>query len=95
MGDGHGAAAIDLIAQSWPAEGRSFGWIVEQLVGHELWAHLLDWTGEQPSLGPAPHKVRGSFVELWSVDFEFRVRDGWLPYIVCTVAREYRSGREI
>ena len=44
--------------------------------------------------------IRGSFsaslpVEMWCIDFEFRIIDGGFPYIVCMVAREYRSGREI
>src|SRR6516165_4871808 len=33
--------------------------------------------------------------EMWSIDFEFRITDGGFPYVVCLVAREYRSGREI
>jgi hypothetical protein len=32
---------------------------------------------------------------MWSIDFEFRIADGGFPYVVCLVAREYRSGHEI
>jgi DNA polymerase I len=33
--------------------------------------------------------------EPWCVDFEFRGSAGELPYVVCMVAKEFRSGREI
>ena len=35
------------------------------------------------------------FGEIWFVDFEFRADDGELPWVVCMVARELKSGREI
>ena len=35
------------------------------------------------------------FPEAWVVDFEFRIKSGGRPYVVCMVAREIRSGREI
>ena len=33
--------------------------------------------------------------EIWCIDFEFRGSAGELPFVVCMVAREYHSGREI
>jgi DNA polymerase family A len=33
--------------------------------------------------------------EMWCIDFEYRGTAGELPYVVCMVAKEYRSGREI
>jgi DNA polymerase I len=33
--------------------------------------------------------------EMWCIDFEFRGSAGELPHVVCMVAKEYRSGREI
>ena len=35
------------------------------------------------------------FRELWCVDFEFRSDPGERPWVVCMVAREYKSGRLI
>lgn len=35
------------------------------------------------------------FRELWCVDFEFRSDPGERPWVVCMVAREFNSGREI
>jgi DNA polymerase-1 len=35
------------------------------------------------------------FREIWCVDFEFQAIDGERPWVLCMVAREARSGREI
>src|SRR5262245_16248108 len=35
------------------------------------------------------------FAELWCVDFEYRSDPGERPWVVCMVAREFNSGREI
>jgi DNA polymerase I len=39
--------------------------------------------------------IPNTFVEAWNIDFEYKIIDGSHPYIVCMVAREYWSGREI
>jgi DNA polymerase I len=36
-----------------------------------------------------------AFDEIWLVDFEFRADDGGLPWVVCMVAQELKSGRKI
>jgi hypothetical protein len=46
--------------------------------------------------GPGGSVLAASLpAEMWSIDFEFRITDGGLPYVVCLVAREYWSGHEI
>lgn len=44
--------------ESWPAEGRTLGEIIERLVGPELWVYLLDWTGDRllPNTANSNHK---------------------------------------
>jgi DNA polymerase I len=44
---------------------------------------------------PAPPLSDIPFREIWSVDFEFQAVAGEPPWVVCMVAREARSGREI
>ena len=40
-------------------------------------------------------RIGAPFRELWCVDFEFRPDPGEPPWVVCMVAREYHSGRQI